>query len=216
MNFKYLSSPPHVPPGCTFETIRKQNLVQHQLTHSKQKPHQCEVCGKSFSLVKNMRRHALQHDFSALRHMCRVDGCDFETLRSDKFVEHMKKHHSNLAAAPGKLDEAASNSSKEAATPNSEASSSEAMEVVAAAPLAILPSGPVAAVLSSPPSAASSVASSEAPAANPSPVVVAPAVVPQQQQHSSNRPQALEMRQPVRTAELAKSESQGETDRVLI
>ncbi len=59
-------------PDCAFETVRKQNLVEHQLTHSKEKPHQCEVCGKAFSLVKNMRRHARQHDCKAKRHRCQV------------------------------------------------------------------------------------------------------------------------------------------------
>ncbi len=78
---------------CTFETVRKQNLVQHQLTHSKEKPHQCEVCGKSFSLVKNMRRHALQHDYNALKYQCKVKNCQFGTIRSDKFAEHMRRHH---------------------------------------------------------------------------------------------------------------------------
>ena len=87
-------------PGCTFETIRKHNLVQHQLTHSKEKPHQCEVCGKSFSLVKNMRRHKAQHDLNALKHRCHVDGCDFASLRSDKFVEHMKKVHEKQLVEP--------------------------------------------------------------------------------------------------------------------
>ena len=47
-----------VVSGCKFQTTRKSNLLQHQLTHSKDKPHQCEVCGRSFSLAKNMRRHA--------------------------------------------------------------------------------------------------------------------------------------------------------------
>lgn len=78
---------------CNFETVRKQNLVQHQLTHSKEKPHQCEVCGKSFSLVKNMRRHSHQHDKNALKYQCRVPNCQFGTIRSDKFVEHMRRHH---------------------------------------------------------------------------------------------------------------------------
>lgn len=59
-------------PGCHFETIRKENLLQHQLTHSKEKPHQCDVCGKAFSLVKNLRRHMKQHDFNALKHKCQV------------------------------------------------------------------------------------------------------------------------------------------------
>lgn len=83
-------------PGCHFETVRKHNLVQHQITHSKEKPHQCEICGKSFSLVKNMRRHMLMHNFTAKRHTCCVEGCSFSSLRRDKFLEHQKRHQEQL------------------------------------------------------------------------------------------------------------------------
>jgi hypothetical protein len=75
------------------QTTRKSNLVQHKLTHSKEKPHQCEYCGRSFSLAKNMRRHARQHDTNATIYKCKINNCNFKTLRSDKFVEHMKKYH---------------------------------------------------------------------------------------------------------------------------
>ena len=81
-------------PGCKFETIRKQNLSQHQMTHSKEKPHQCEVCGMSFSMVKNLRRHMRKHDFLAKKYKCQVEKCQFSSLRADKFMEHMKKNHS--------------------------------------------------------------------------------------------------------------------------
>ncbi|TRY68901.1 hypothetical protein TCAL_06834 [Tigriopus californicus] len=77
--------------GCTFETTRKYNFDQHKLTHSKEKLHQCEVCGKSFSLVKNMRRHARQHDEQAKKQRCPAPDCRFETLRTDKYVLHKKK-----------------------------------------------------------------------------------------------------------------------------
>lgn len=79
--------------SCTFQTTRKSNLVQHKLTHSKEKPHQCEICGQSFSLAKNMRRHARQHDTNATIFKCKVNNCVFKSLRSDKYIEHMKKYH---------------------------------------------------------------------------------------------------------------------------
>ena len=75
------------------QTTRKSNLVQHKLTHSKEKPHQCEICGRSFSLAKNMRRHARQHDTNATIFRCKVSNCVFKSLRSDKYIEHMKKYH---------------------------------------------------------------------------------------------------------------------------
>ena len=30
-------------PDCTFEATKKQNLKYHMVTHSQEKPHQCEV-----------------------------------------------------------------------------------------------------------------------------------------------------------------------------
>ena len=96
---------------CNFETVRKQNLVQHQLTHSKEKPHQCEVCGKSFSLVKNMRRHSHQHDKNALKYQCSIPNCQFGTIRSDKFVEHMRRHHPTSEETPDRLKSAAGRTS---------------------------------------------------------------------------------------------------------
>ena len=103
MNEIFLVSPFLTFLDCNFETVRKQNLVQHQLTHSKEKPHQCEVCGKSFSLVKNMRRHSHQHDKNALKYQCSVPNCQFGTIRSDKFVEHMRRHHPTSEEAPERL-----------------------------------------------------------------------------------------------------------------
>lgn len=79
--------------NCTFQTTRKSNLVQHRLTHSKEKPHQCEICGRAFSLAKNMRRHARQHDTNATIFNCNITNCSFKTLRSDKYIEHVKKYH---------------------------------------------------------------------------------------------------------------------------
>lgn len=48
-------------PECTFESTKKQNIKYHELTHTHEKVHQCDVCGQSFSLLKNLRRHSLLH-----------------------------------------------------------------------------------------------------------------------------------------------------------
>jgi len=55
-------------PGCDFQATRMQNLKYHLLTHTQEKPHQCEVCGQSFSLAKNLKRHMLSHVKSAAKH----------------------------------------------------------------------------------------------------------------------------------------------------
>ena len=76
--------------GCSFQATKRQNLKYHMLVHTREKPHQCEICGQSFSLVKNMRRHMLLHS-SDKPHQC--DQCDFSTTRFDKLKEHMLKLH---------------------------------------------------------------------------------------------------------------------------
>ncbi len=40
-----------------------------------------------------MRRHARQHDTSATVYKCKVNSCIFKSLRSDKYLEHVKKYH---------------------------------------------------------------------------------------------------------------------------
>lgn len=85
-------------PGCSFIATKRNYLRYHMLTHTHEKPHQCEVCGQSFSLIKNMKRHMLLHS-SKRDFMC--EKCSFSTTRFDKLKEHYWKQH-NIGAPPGK------------------------------------------------------------------------------------------------------------------
>ena len=85
-------------PGCTFIATKRNYLRYHMLTHTHEKPHQCEVCGQSFSLVKNLKRHMLLH--SATRDFI-CEKCSFSTTRFDKLKEHYWKQH-NVGAPPRK------------------------------------------------------------------------------------------------------------------
>lgn len=88
-------------PNCKFQSIKKQSLKYHMLTHTQEKPHQCEICGQSFSLVKNMKRHALLHTDDR-PHKCKFsDVCNFATTRYDKLKEHLLKIH-NKGETPSK------------------------------------------------------------------------------------------------------------------
>ncbi|KAL8593092.1 hypothetical protein ACOMHN_018018 [Nucella lapillus] len=85
-------------PGCFFEATKRQNLKYHMVTHTQEKPHQCEVCGQAFSLIKNMRRHMLLHNDTRPFH-CSV--CTYTTTRYDKLKEHKLKQH-DIGQPPGK------------------------------------------------------------------------------------------------------------------
>ncbi|XP_013417644.1 myoneurin [Lingula anatina] len=78
-------------PGCNFKATKRQNLKNHMLTHTREKPHQCEICGTAFSMVKNLRRHSSLH--TTVRPF-KCDICDFSTTRMDKLREHLMKSHS--------------------------------------------------------------------------------------------------------------------------
>ena len=85
-------------PDCRFQATKRQNLKYHMLTHTGEKPHQCELCGQAFSLIKNMRRHMLLHT-DERPHLCH--HCEFSTTRYDKLKEHLLKQH-NLGVPPEK------------------------------------------------------------------------------------------------------------------
>ncbi|XP_052062708.1 zinc finger protein ZFP2-like [Mytilus californianus] len=88
-------------PNCKFQSIKKQSLKYHILTHTQEKPHQCEICGQSFSLKKNLNRHALLHT-DVRPYKCKFNEvCNFATTRYDKLKEHLLKIHSH-GEAPSK------------------------------------------------------------------------------------------------------------------
>lgn len=77
--------------GCEYQATKRSNLKFHMMTHSREKPHRCELCGQAFSLVKNMKRHMLLHKGDR---PFRCEHCTFCTTRFDKLKEHYFKQHS--------------------------------------------------------------------------------------------------------------------------
>ncbi|XP_026292134.1 zinc finger protein 91-like [Frankliniella occidentalis] len=78
-------------PDCQFISVRKESLKHHLMTHTKEKPYQCEVCGQAFSQAKNLRRHAASHDPMTDPEKCPL--CPYQTFRSDKFKVHFRQYH---------------------------------------------------------------------------------------------------------------------------
>ncbi|KAK3919127.1 Zinc finger protein 425 [Frankliniella fusca] len=78
-------------PDCQFTSVRKESVKHHLMTHSKEKPYQCEVCGQAFSQAKNLRRHAASHDPLTDPEKCPL--CSYQTFRSDKLKVHFRQYH---------------------------------------------------------------------------------------------------------------------------
>ena len=56
----------------------------------------CKTCGKSFSRVPDLKRHAQKHDPLELKFLCGVKGCDYGgCYRPDKMGSHIKNRHMN-------------------------------------------------------------------------------------------------------------------------
>lgn len=50
-----------VCPICGFRTMYKNNLTRHMANHSKEKPHKCEYCLKTFRRKDYLKQHILYH-----------------------------------------------------------------------------------------------------------------------------------------------------------
>ena len=115
--------------GCQFRATTGWLLKDHLVTHAADKQYQCEVCGKKFGHVRNMRRHALLHGRQTALSCQR---CPYQTTRSDKLAQHVRVKHGPPAPNLAGGGEDPSRSA-ESVPVSSEARSAQA-EAAAAAP----------------------------------------------------------------------------------
>ncbi|KAL5502433.1 hypothetical protein EMCRGX_G009204 [Ephydatia muelleri] len=80
---------PHQCEQCGKAFSRQQHLKLHRLTHTGERPHQCEQCGKAFSLQETLKRHVLTHT-GERPHQCEQCGKAFSLQRNLKC--HMLTH----------------------------------------------------------------------------------------------------------------------------
>lgn len=79
--------------GCFRKFSRRYTLIEHQKTHTGEKPHICPApgCRKSFTTSGNLSRHKRLHGFIKPLE-CPVDGCMSTFPSNNKLEKHMKYH----------------------------------------------------------------------------------------------------------------------------
>lgn len=48
-------------PHCSYATDQKGDFRRHELIHTGEKPHQCHICNRRFTLKGNLRSHMNLH-----------------------------------------------------------------------------------------------------------------------------------------------------------
>lgn len=77
--------------GCNYKTNLIDNMRVHMLTHTGEKPHECDECEFKTTTASKLTIHKRTHT-GEKPFKCLVNGCEAEFSRNDKLAVHMNTH----------------------------------------------------------------------------------------------------------------------------